>query len=423
MKKKMLSLVLAGAMMATLLSGCGSDGGNAGSTADNGAGTAENADTSDDAADTSADTDASADAADSASAAGGTLKIGGIGPLTGGAAVYGIAAMNGSQIAVDEINAAGGVNGMMLELNFQDDELDSEKSVNAYNTLKDWGVQVIDGCVTSACSIAVAAKTAEDNIFQLTPSGSAVECVANPNSFRVCFSDPNQGAASAQYIGEHGLATKVAVIYDSSDVYSSGIYEKFAGEAADQPFEIVATGAFTADNKTDFSVQLQQAKDAGADLVFLPIYYNEAALILTQAAGMGFDVKFFGCDGLDGILGVENFDASLAEDVMLLTPFAADATDELTQKFVATYNEKFGETPNQFAADGYDAIYTIKAAAEKAGITADMSTADICTALSKAMTEIQVDGLTGLGITWDASGEPTKEPKAVVIKNGVYTAM
>lgn len=423
MKKKMLSLVLAGAMMATLLSGCGSDGGNAGSTADNGAGTAENADTSDDAADTSADTDASADAADSASAAGGTLKIGGIGPLTGGAAVYGIAAMNGSQIAVDEINAAGGVNGMMLELNFQDDELDSEKSVNAYNTLKDWGVQVIDGCVTSACSIAVAAKTAEDNIFQLTPSGSAVECVANPNSFRVCFSDPNQGAASAQYIGEHGLATKVAVIYDSSDVYSSGIYEKFAGEAANQPFEIVTAGAFTADNKTDFSVQLQQAKDAGADLVFLPIYYNEAALILKQASDMGFDVKFFGCDGLDGILGVKNFDASLAEDVMLLTPFAADATDDLTVKFVTTYKEKFNETPNQFAADGYDAIYIIKAAAEKAGITADMSNADICNALSAAMTEIQVDGLTGLGITWDASGEPTKDPKAVVIKGGVYTAM
>lgn len=421
MKKRMLSLVLAGAMTAALLTGCGSTGADSGSTT--GEATNDASTTDDAAAADNAEADASTDNAGAADSAGGTLKIGGIGPLTGGAAVYGIAAMNGSQIAVDEINAAGGVNGMMLELNFQDDELDSEKSVNAYNTLKDWGVQVIDGCVTSACSIAVAAKTAEDNIFQLTPSGSAVECVTNPNSFRVCFSDPNQGAASAQYIGEHSLATKVAVIYDSSDVYSSGIYEKFAGEAANQPFEIVTAGAFTADNKTDFSVQLQQAKDAGADLVFLPIYYNEAALILKQASDMGFDVKFFGCDGLDGILGVENFDASLAEDVMLLTPFAADATDDLTVKFVTTYNEKFGETPNQFAADGYDAIYIIKAAAEKAGITADMSNEEICTALTAAMTEIEVDGLTGLGITWDASGEPTKDPKAVVIKNGVYTAM
>lgn len=428
MKKKMLSLVLAGAMTAVLMTGCGSGNGSAdsGSTADGAATETETTEAGEtEAADGAADTEnaESADDAQAAGGEGGTLKIGGIGPLTGSAAVYGIATMNGSQIAVDEINAAGGINGMTVELNFQDDECDAEKSVNAYNTLKDWGVQVIDGCVTSACSIAVADKTAQDNIFQLTPSGSAVDCVANPNSFRVCFSDPNQGAASAQYIGEHSLATKVAVIYDSSDVYSSGIYEKFAGEAANQSFEIVATGAFTADNKTDFSVQLQQAKDAGADLVFLPIYYNEAALILTQASSMGFDVKFFGCDGLDGILGVKNFDATLAEGVMLLTPFAADATDDLTVSFVTTYNEKFGETPNQFAADGYDAIYTIKAAAEKANITADMSNEDICNALQTAMTEITVDGLTGAGITWDASGEPTKDPKAVVIKDGVYTAM
>lgn len=422
MKKKMLSLVLAGAMMATVLTGCGSTGADAGSTAE---GTTVDAaeDTSADNAEADATEDAGAADDAQAAGAGGTFKIGGIGPLTGGAAVYGIAAMNGSQIAVDEINAAGGICGMTVELNFQDDELDAEKSVNAYNTLKDWGMQALDGCVTSGCSIAVAAKSAEDQIFQLTPSGSAVECVTNDNSFRVCFSDPNQGSASAQYIGENGLASKIAVIYDSSDVYSSGIYEKFAQEAANQSFEIVTAGAFTADNKTDFSVQLQQAKDAGADLVFLPIYYNEAALILKQASDMGFDVQFFGCDGLDGILGVENFDASLAEDVMLLTPFAADATDDLTVKFVTTYNEKFGETPNQFAADGYDAVYTIKAAAEQAGITADMSNEEICTALSAAMTQIKVDGLTGAGITWDASGEPTKAPKAVIIKNGVYTAM
>ena len=426
MKKKVLSLVLAGAMTAALLSGCGSDSGSSTGTTDGAASQTESADTG--SADTAGSTETTdsteaADSADASGAAGGTFKIGGIGPLTGGAAVYGIAARNGSQIAVDEINAAGGINGMTVELNFQDDELDAEKSINAYNTLKDWGVQVIDGCVTSACSIAVSDKTFQDQVFQLTPSGSAVDCVQYDNSFRICFSDPNQGVASAQYIGEHGLASGVAVIYDSSDVYSSGIYEKFAQEAANQPFEIVTAGAFTADNKTDFSVQLQQAKDAGAELVFLPIYYTEASLILTQASSMGFDVQFFGCDGLDGILGVENFDASLAEGVMLLTPFAADATDDLTVSFVTEYNNRFGETPNQFAADGYDTIYTIKAAAEKAGITADMSNEEICAALSQAMTEISIDGLTGEGITWDASGEPSKAPKAVVIKGGVYTAM
>lgn len=416
MKKKLMSLVLAGAMTASLLAGCGA-GSDTGSTTEEIAATEADAE----AEDASEETAEAEDATETADGA--TLKIGGVGPLTGGAAVYGMAVKNGAQIAIDEINAAGGINGMQIEYKFEDDECDAEKSVNAYNTLKDWDVQVLMGAVTSACSIAVSDKTAADNVFQLTPSGSAVECVQTDNAFRVCFSDPNQGIASAQYIGENGLAEKVAVIYDSSDVYSTGIYEKFAAEAENQPFEVVAAGAFTADNKTDFSVQLQQAKDAGADLVFLPIYYTEASLILTQASSMGFDTQFFGCDGLDGILGVENFDTALAEGVMLLTPFAADAADEMTQNFVSKYNEAYGETPNQFAADAYDAIYVIKAAAEQAGVSADMSASDICEALKTAMTEITVDGLTGEGITWDASGEPTKAPKAVKITDGAYTAM
>lgn len=243
--------------------------------------------------------------------------------------------------------------------------------------------------------------------------------------FRQTFSsDPNQGLASAQYIGENGLAEKIAVIYDSSDVYSSGIYEKFVKEAENQPFEVVAAEAFTADNKTDFSVQLQKAKDAGADMVFLPIYYQESALILTQAAAMGYAPKWFSCDGMDGILGgVDNFDVSLTEGVMLLTPFAADATDDLTQSFVTKYKEKYGETPNQFAADSYDAIYVIKAAIEKSGVTPDMSVSDICDGMKAAMTEITVDGLTGNGMTWTADGEANKAPKAVVIENGAYKAM
>ena len=350
---------------------------------------------------------------------GDAFKVGGIGPVTGGAAVYGQAVKNATELAVNEINALGGV---QFEFQFEDDEHDAEKSVNAYNTLKDWGMQMLLGTVTSAPCIAVAAETANDNMFQLTPSGSAVECVANPNAFRV-FSDPNQGAASAQYIGENKLATKIGVIYDSSDVYSSGIYEKFAAEAANQGLEIVSAEAFTADNKTDFSVQLQKAKDAGAELVFLPIYYTEASLILTQANSMGFAPMFFGCDGLDGLLTVDGFDTSLAEGVMLLTPFAADADDELTKNFVAAYKEAYGETPIQFAADAYDGMYAIKAAIEKSGVTPDMSVSDICDAMETAMTEITVDGLTSKGMTWNADGEPNKEPKAVKIENGSYVSM
>jgi branched-chain amino acid transport system substrate-binding protein len=353
-----------------------------------------------------------------------TFKIGGIGPTTGGAAAYGQAVANAAQLAVDEINEAGGVNGYKLELNFQDDEHDAEKSVNAYNTLKDWGAQIILGSVTSAPCIAVTEKTKEDNMFQLTPSGSSVECTQYDNNFRVCFSDPAQGAASARYIGENNLASKVAVIYDSSTAYSTGIYESFASGAASQPFEIVSVEAFTADNATDFSVQLQKAKDAGAELVFLPIYYQEASLILTQANSMGYAPMFFGVDGMDGILtGVDNFDVSLAEGVMLLTPFAADATDDLTVKFVTAYQEKFGEVPNQFAADAYDGVYAIKAAIEKSGVTPSNSVSEICEALKSAFVEISIDGLTGEGIVWDADGEPNKAPKAVIIENGAYKAM
>ena len=347
------------------------------------------------------------------------FKIGAIGPLTGGAAQYGTAVVNAAALAVDEINAAGGMNGFQVEFKGEDDELDSEKSINAYNTLKDWGMQILVGSVTSGCSIAVSEKTKADNMFQLTPSGSAADCVKYDNAFRVCFSDPNQGTASADYIADNGIASVVGAIYDSSDVYSSGIYEKFEEEAAAKGIEIAVSEAFTADSNTDFTAQLQKCKDAGVELIFLPIYYTQAATILTQANTLGMDVTFFGCDGLDGMLDMENFDKSLAEGVMLLTPFAADAEDDLTKNFVAAYVEKYSVTPNQFGADAYDAIYAIKTAIEKAGITPDMSVSDICEAMKTAMLEITVDGLTG-SITWEASGEPSKTPKAVVITDGTY---
>ncbi|MDI9509701.1 MAG: ABC transporter substrate-binding protein [Bacillota bacterium] len=348
--------------------------------------------------------------------------IGGIGPITGGAAVYGQHVMNAAQIAVDEINAAGGINGTLIEFRFEDDEHDPEKAVNAYNTLKDWNMQILMGTVTSNPGNAVKEETNADNMFMLTPSGSAPEVVQYPNAFQVCFTDPNQGAASAIYIGEKGLAKKVAVIYNSSDVYSTGIYEKFAQEAKNQNLEIVTAEAFTNDSKSDFSVQIQKAKDNGAELIFLPIYYEEATLILTQASNLDYKPLFFGCDGLDGILGVDNFDTSLAEGVMLLTPFAADAEDEKTQKFVANFKAAHDVVPNQFAADAYDAIYIIKAAIEKSGVTPDMTVSEICEGMKTAMLEMSFDGLTGAGMTWGESGEVNKEPMAVIIKDGQYVS-
>lgn len=402
--------MLASAMIMTMLAGCSNSN------------DASNADSSTAETTEAAGEETAEGTNETASNSGAAFKIGAIGPATGGAAVYGIAVQNGADLAIKEINAAGGINGYQIEYNFQDDECDNEKSVNAYNTLKDWGMQMLVGTTTSGCCIAVAAESANDNLFQITPSGSSVDCInGNDNVFQVCFTDPNQGVGAAQYIGTNNVAGKVAVIYDSSDVYSSGIYEKFAQEAANQPFEIVAAEAFTADNKTDFSVQLQKAKDAGAELVFLPIYYTEASLILTQASSMGYDVKFFGCDGLDGILNVENFDTALAEGVMLLTPFAADAEDEATKAFVSAYVESYGDTPNQFAADAYDAVYILKAAIEQCGATPDDSVSDLCEKLKAAMPQITVDGLTGEAMSWDVDGAVNKSPKAMEIVDGNYS--
>lgn len=410
--KKLITLGLTAAMIASLTA-CGGNGGNSGSSTTAAAAGGETTT----AAAGSAETTAAADNSGSASAEG-AFKIGVIGPLTGGAAAYGNAVKNGADLAAKEINAAGGAAGYMLEVNPQDDEHDAQKSVNAYNTLKDWGAQMIVGSTTSGPCIAVAAETSNDNMFQITPSGSAVECVSPDNVFRVCFSDPDQGMAAAKYIGENKLATTVAIIYDSSTEYSSGIREAFMKEAANQGLEIVADEAFTADTATDFSVQLDKAKEANAELVFLPIYYQEASIILKQASDKEFAPIFFGVDGMDGILSVENFDTSLAEGVMLLTPFSA--TEESSQKFTSDYVAAYGEEPNQFAADSYDAVYALKAAIEKSGVTPDMDASAICDALKTAMTEISIDGLTGAGMSWNAAGEPDKEPKAAKIVNGVY---
>ena len=353
-----------------------------------------------------------------------TIKIGGIGPITGGAAVYGQAVKNAAEMAVEEINAAGGINGVNLEFNFQDDEHDPEKSVNAYNNLKDWGMQALMGTVTTAPCLAVVEKTHEDNMFQITPSASATGVIKYDNAFQMCFTDPNQGTKSADYIADNKLATKVAVIYNSSDAYSSGIYNNFVKEAQVKGLEIVSSEAFTDDSKTDFSVQLNKSKSSGADLVFLPIYAQEASQILEQANTMGYTTTFFGCDGLDGILAIEGFNTSLAEGVILLTPFVAgDTKSEANVNFTNKYIEKYKDTPNQFAADAYDAIYILAECMKKGNVTADMSVSEICDILKAQIVNITYDGLTGEGITFDASGAVNKSPNAMKIQDGKYVAM
>ena len=397
--KKFVSSVLA-ASMALSLAACGSSA--ASSTA------------SSDGAVSTGSTTASADFT--------PIKIGGIGPVTGGAAIYGQAVKNAEELAVKEINEAAGYT--VFDFKFEDDEHDAEKSVNAYNILKDWGMQVLAGPTTTTPSLTVAAETANDNLFMMTPSASAEAVIqTGDNVFQICFTDPNQGVASADYIADNALGTKVGIIYDSSDAYSTGIHDKFKAEAAAKGLEVVADEAFTADNKSDLSTQLTKCQTAGADLVFLPIYYQEASQILISANSSGYAPKFFGCDGMDGILTIKGFDTSLAEGLMLLTPFAADAADEKTQAFVTAYTEAYGDTPNQFAADAYDVVYAIYDAVKAGNLNGDMSASDLCEALKTQITGMTFDGLTGEGMTWDASGAVSKAPKAVVIKDGAYAAM
>lgn len=357
----------------------------------------------------------------SGSGKGGTLVIGGIGPLTGGAAQYGIAVKNGVQLAVDEINEAGGINGMKLELNFQDDEHDPEKSVNAYNKLKDGGMKLLVGTVTSSPCEAVSVEAAKDNVFLITPSGSSVECItAGDNCFRMCFTDPMQGQIAAEYIGSNNLGKKIGIIYDSSDPYSSGIVEGFEAVASANGLTVVEKQAFTSDTNQDFSVQIQKIADSGADLLFLPFYYTEVALVLQQSAGK-LNIPVFGGDGLDGLIGALGDKIGVADGVYVMSPYASTSPDEKSKKFTEAYQAKFpNDEVNQFAADGYDCVYAIKAALEKAGVSdASLSASEICDKVKAAMLQIELDGVTGK-TKWTSDGESAKAPKVmkIVVKDG-----
>ena len=399
--KKLLALLMAAVMVIAMFAGCGSTGTQQ-PTADGGE---------------TQGAEATGEATENAAATG-AIKLGMCGPLTGGAAVYGTAVKEGMEIAVEEINTLGG---LQFELKTADDEHNAEKAINAYNSLVDWGMQIMAGPVTTAPSTAVAGECAADSIFMLTPSASGVDVIeAGDNIFQICFTDPNQGTASADYISEHKLGTKIGVIYDSSDAYSSGIYEKFKAQAELVGLEIVCAEAFTADNKSDLTNQVTACQKAGADLVFLPFYAVEAAQVLTYANKIGYEPLFFGCDGMDGILTTEGFDPKLAEGLMLLTPFSADSADEKTQSFVKKYQEKTGISPNQFAADAYDVIYAIYQACVEGEVTADMTAEEINEILVEQFTSMTFDGLTGTGMTWKETGEVSKSPMAVVIENGVY---
>ena len=390
MKKKFMCMFMAAAMTLSMAA-CGSKG------------------------DDSSNNDASTDGTETGEVQ--TFKLGSCGPQTGDAAIYGMAVVQGAELAVNEINASDSK--IKFEFQKQDDEADGEKAFNAYNTMMDWGMQVLVGPTTTGASIAVADACYTDRTFMLTPSASSTDVTeGKDNVFQVCFTDPNQGVGAADYMAEHYADAKIAIIYRNDDAYSQGIRDTFVKEAGDKGLSVVYQGTFTADTASDFSVQLAAAQTAGADLVFLPIYYQPASVIFSQAKAMGYDPTFFGVDGMDGILDMPGFDVSLAEGLVLMTPFCA--TVESSQSFVDAYVAAYGATPNQFAADAYDGVYIVKEALEKAGCTADMSNEEICDALVSVMTSLKFTGLTGTDMTWNTEGQVSKAPTAYVVKDGQY---
>lgn len=335
--------------------------------------------------------------------------IGATGPLTGSAMSYGISVQNGAQLAVDEINAAGGLNGVKFKFEILDDKATPEDASTGYDTLFDKGMQVALGSVTSGSCEAFASKAAKDSLFFMTPSASASNVIADrPTAFRVCFGDPDQGTLAAEELTKS--FTNIGAIYDTSDDYSSGIFKAFSDEMA-KLGKTFTTQSFDKENNRDFSTQVEALKDC--DVIFLPIYYNEAGLIAKACVAKSCDAVLYGCDGLDGV--AEQIDSTVTNQIKYITPFDANATDKKTADFVANYKAKYNKVPDQFAADGYDAVYVIYEAMKAAGINdPEIKPADLSAKLIPAITDasFSYQGVTGK-MTWDASGAATKVPVIV----------
>ena len=357
-------------------------------------------------------------APDSGTTAEKVVRIGGTGPLTGDYSNYGLSVRNGAEVAIEEINAAGGVRGMTFVLDMQDDQGDPDSAVAAYGKLVDNGMHVSIGSVFSGCMASVSLEAKDDDFLLLSPSASNDACIAsNDKAFRICFTDSSQGKFSADYIVEHNLAEEVAVLYQSDLDYSVGLYESFAARAEELGLKITLVQTFDDNTKTDFSTQVNAINASGVKLVFIPIYAAEASTFLSQAKGkLADETLYFGCDGLDGILTKVENDVTIADNVMELTPFSADDKNSRVQSFVTRYKEAYGAAPDQFAADAYDAIFVIKALIEEGNYTdpEDLSGEE----LASLMTKITVSGITGT-MTWLANGDTDKDAKAMIIKDGV----
>ena len=336
--------------------------------------------------------------------------IGVSGPLTGAAAVYGVAVQNSAQMAVDEINAAGGLNGVMFKFIATDDTHDATKVAANYASMFEGGMQVSLGTVTTAPALEFKQLSVEDNVFFLTPSASGDKVPEFDNGYQMCFADGNQGKVAAEYVNSLGLS-EIGIFYKSDDAYSNGIFEQFK-DNLDPSIATVET-VFTGD-ASDFSSQISTLKECA--FIFMHIYYQPASIFMTQAKGIiADDAVYYGCDGFDGLAGQFDDFSVIPQEVSMLSHFDSNATEGMAAEYIAKYTEKFGtDTLNQFGASAYDCVYAIyyaMQAAIEAGETIEVtiSASDLCEIL-KAQFQggFSYSGVTGENITWDETGYVAK---------------
>lgn len=345
---------------------------------------------------------------------GDVIKIGGLAPLTGAVAVYGNTCKNGVVMAIDEINSNGGVLGKQLSIEYLDEKGDPSEALNAYNRLKSDGVVAVIGDVTSKPSMAVAEAAAADRMPNVTPTATHPDVTTyGDNIFRVCFLDPFQGKTMAKFASENLSAKKVAVMYNTSDDYSSGIAAAFKEASESMDMEVTAFEGY-GENDVDFKTQLTNIAQTNPDVIMLPDYYAKVALIAAQAREVGITCTLMGADGWDGVIGTVDADnISIIDNSYFCNHYSVQDESEKVQGFINNYNEKYGEQPSSFSALGYDAAYILANAIEKAGSTDNE-------AIIKALSETEYDGITGK-MKFDADGNPIKSVSVIKIINGEYT--
>lgn len=348
--------------------------------------------------------------------------IGVSGPLTGGAAMYGQAVVNSAQIAVDEINAAGGLNGIKFKLVSTDDMNDATKVSTNYSSMFEGGMQISLGTVTTQPGLEFKNLSADDNVFFLTPSASGDDIPTNPNGYQMCFADGNQGKVAAQFVNDNFAGQTIGAFYKSDEAYSKGIFDQFKANL-DSSVTVVET-SFSDANATDFSVQIDTLKECS--FIFMPTYYTPASLFMKQAKDViSASAVYYGCDGFDGIDNIEGFDiTTIPQKVTMLSHFNSKATDGVAKEFIDKYTAKYGaDTLNQFGASAYDCVYAIYGAMKKAmdegkNIPVTISASDLCDILKE-----QFEGgytlenaVTGDTIKWEKSGYVNKSAIQYVIK-------